>query len=138
VPDAADLVEVERAIQLAIAPAFLLTTTVATLNLLTLRLNRGIDRSLMPDNNSRPRQGLLQRRAAVIRAAIACAIVSAICISLLVTAGFGGVFLAIPLGGAVGLLLLLLLGGMAMLIATFLLFLFEVWLARTREDLPGP
>ncbi|MCI0752567.1 DUF2721 domain-containing protein [Teichococcus vastitatis] len=134
-PDAADLVEVERAIQLAIAPAFLLTATVATLNLLTLRLNRVIDRSLMPDNNSRPRQGLLQRRAAVIRAAIACAIVSAICISLLATAGFVGVFLAIPLGGAVGLLLL---GGMAMLIATFLLFLFEVWLARTREDLPGP
>nr|WP_277819138.1 DUF2721 domain-containing protein [Pseudoroseomonas vastitatis] len=120
---------------MAIAPAFLLTATVATLNLLTLRLNRVIDRSLMPDNNSRPRQGLLQRRAAVIRAAIACAIVSAICISLLATAGFVGVFLAIPLGGAVGLLLL---GGMAMLIATFLLFLFEVWLARTREDLPGP
>jgi hypothetical protein len=134
VPDAADLVEVERATQLAIAPAFLLTATVATLNLLTLRLNRGIDRSLMPDNNSRPRQGLLQRQAAVIRAAIACAIVSAICISLLVTAGFVGVFLAIPLGGAVGLLL----GGMAILIAAFLLFLFEVWLARTREDLPGP
>ncbi len=134
-PDAADLVEVERAIQLAIAPAFLLTATVATLNLLTLRLNRVIDRSLMPDNNSRPRQGLLQRQAAVIRAAIAGAIVSAICISLLVTAGFVGVFLAIPFGGAVGLLLL---GGMAMLIATFLLFLFEVWLARTREDLPGP
>lgn len=134
-PDAADLVEVERAIQLAIAPAFLLTATVTTVNLLTMRLNRIIDRSLAPDNNTAPRQHLLHRRAKLMRAAIACAIVSAICIALLVTAGFVGVFLEIPLGGAVGLLLL---GGMAMLIATFILFLFEVWLARTREDLPPP
>jgi hypothetical protein len=134
-PDAVGLVDVERAIQLAIAPAFLLTATITTVNLLALRLNRIIDRSLAPDNDSGPRQALLRRRAELIRFAIACAIIAAICIALLVTAGFVGVFLEIPLGWAVGLLLL---GSMALLIATLSLFLTEVWLARTREDLPGP
>jgi hypothetical protein len=61
-PDAVGLVDVERAIQLAIAPAFLLTATITTVNLLTPRLNRIIGRSLAPDNNSKPRQALLRRR----------------------------------------------------------------------------
>jgi hypothetical protein len=65
----------------------------------------------------------------VIRFAIACAIIAAIRIALPATAGFVGVFLEIPPGWGVGLLLL---------IATLALFLNEVWLARTRENLPGP
>lgn len=134
-PSVADLQEIERAIQLAIAPAFLLTATVAVLNLLVLRLNRIIDRGLAPDNASAPRQALLRRRIALIRAATCCAILAAILIALLVTTGFAGIFLGLPLGWAVGLLLI---GGMALLIVTFILFLAEVWLARTREELPGP
>ena len=134
-PIAADLQDVERAIQLAIAPAFLLTATIATLNLLVLRLNRIIDRCVAPDNASPPRQALLQRRAELTRAAIGCAIAAAILIALLVTAGFAGVFLGLPLGWAVGSLLL---GSMTLLIITFFLFMAEVWLARTREELPGP
>ncbi|MDJ0388672.1 DUF2721 domain-containing protein [Roseomonas sp. E05] len=132
-PIAADLVEVERAIQLAIAPAFLLSACVATLNLLTLRLNRIIDRSLAPDNRTPERQAMLLRRAVIMRAAIASAIVAAILLSLLVTAGFAGVFLSVPLGTLVGLLLL---GGMAALIATFVLFLAEIRLARIQQSFP--
>jgi len=133
VPIAADLLEVERAIQLAIAPAFLLTACVTTLNLLTLRLNRIIDRGLAPDNQTPARQAMLTRRATLMRAAISTATVAAILISLLVTAGFAGVFLAMPLGILVGLLLL---GGMAALIATFVLFLAEIRLARVQQSSP--
>ena len=134
-PIAADLVEVERAIQLAIAPAFLLTACVTTLNLLTLRLNRIIDRSLAADTQTAGRQAVLLRRARLMRTAIASAIVAAILISMLVTAGFVGVFLAMPLGTAVGLLLL---GGMAALITTFVLFLTEIRLAHIQGKLPEP
>jgi hypothetical protein len=123
-----DLIEVERAIQLAIAPAFLLTACMTGLNVLSNRLNRLIDReaALHPGADD-PLRALLVRRAVLIQRAVFCIGLAAIQISLLVACGFIGVVFGLPLVLLVGILVV---GAMGAIVVAMLSFVTEIALAR--------
>ncbi len=135
--EASQVAEVERAIQLAIAPAFLLTAIATFINVLVARLARTVDREralragadpAMPDE--RP---VLARRAWLTYRAIAWCVLAATLICILIVMSFVGVFLGIGLAWVVGGLLIA-----AMLSAILALgcFLGEIRLAA--HHLPPP
>lgn len=121
-----DLLTIERTLQLAIAPAFLLSGVFALLTLLTNRLQRlGEIRAEMKHEGNAPpaERRLLARRARLIYHAITCTIITAILLCVLVIAGFleplAGVTAGLHVAG-------LLVGAMMMLTAGLCFFLFEV------------
>jgi hypothetical protein len=109
------LVDFTKAIQLALAPVFLLTGIAALLNVMTGRLARIIDRARalteppggttgMPaDAIARELQALEQRRHFTSIAIMAC-VAAALLLCMVIVALFLEVALGFPLNGLIGLL----------------------------------
>ena len=121
-----DLLTIERTLQLAIAPAFLLSGVFALLTLLTNRLQRLAElRDEMRHDGTAPpaERRVLARRARLIYRAITCTIVTAVLLCVLVIAGFLEPLAGVTAGTHVAGLLV---GAMAMLTAGICFFLAEV------------
>lgn len=140
--------DVAHAIQLALAPAFLLTGLAGLLNVMTGRLARIIDRGRFLSENPVPeeiRQGdalkveflNLERRRHLASAAISSCTFSSLLVCMVIAALFLEVLLEIELGWLIGLLFT---GATFALIVGLSYFLREVRLAtRTvRIQLPVP
>jgi hypothetical protein len=129
---------VARAIQLAIAPVFLVTGGVALLSLLASRLARVIDRArglakrlLEGEADARLEQDLamLARRAVLMNWAIGLGTACGLLVCTVIAALFLSAFLGVQLELLVGWLFI---AAMAVLIAALLIFLWEVFLATSR------
>jgi hypothetical protein len=140
-----DLPDVTRAIQLALAPVFLLTGIAGLLNVMSTRLSRIIDRGRaltehragMPlDAESLARQvQVLERRRHFTSIAITACTIAALLLCLVVAALFVEGMLAVPLGALVGTLFM---GSTFALVAGLAYFLREVHLAtRVRIRIPA-
>lgn len=126
--------DIRQVIQLAIAPVFLLTAVGTTLNVLTNRLARVVDRgrtleALQPGGLSDAQRfelTLLERRARQVYVAIFLAVVSALLVSLLIALAFAGYVLGYALPW---LMATLFMGAMLSLTAGLLYLLAEIVLA---------
>lgn len=132
-----NVVDMVRAIQLAVAPVFLLSGIGVLLGVLTNRLARVIDRARKIeaemgslDEQSRGERNTmlrtLARRARHINRAIAMSTVAALLVSLVVVLLFSSSLVSLDLGFAVGLLFV---AAMLALIGALVSFLIEVRLA---------
>ncbi|WP_270934042.1 DUF2721 domain-containing protein [Falsiroseomonas oryzae] len=125
-----DLLTVERALQVALAPAFVISGIMAVLNLLNSRFQRIGDqeRSLRdaPADTARRLHPILRLRGRLTYAAIVCGILASISLCLLVIVSFVEPIFGIGAGvHVVGLLVL----GMVLLTAALLLLLMEMLLS---------
>jgi drug/metabolite transporter (DMT)-like permease len=138
---------IAQTIQLSVAPVFLLAGIGAILNVMAGRLGRVVDRARMLEQLHPKSTGpehdrhvwelrLLDRRIAVINAAIFVIVMSAIAVCLLVALLFVAELTHLEIGNAVAIVFVL---SMALLILSLALFLFEIRLAlrsiRIREEL---
>jgi hypothetical protein len=130
------LTNVPRAIQLALAPVFLLTGIAGLLNVMSTRLSRIIDRGrmlterrdiLLPDPESLRRQvQVLERRRHFTSVAITACTIAALLLCMVVAALFLEGMLDVPLGLLVGGLFM---GSTLALVVGLAYFLREVHLA---------
>ena len=130
---------VVRAIQLAIAPVFLVTGVVGLLSLLAHRLARIIDRARMLERRSeesaeadaehRADLAVLARRARLMNWAIGLGTLCARLVCTVMAALFLSAFLGVGLELLVGWLFI---AAMGVLIGALLIFLHEVFLATSR------
>lgn len=105
---------ITHVIQLAIAPVFLLTAVGTTLNVLTNRLARIVDRGRTVEDRLATGMAVpldvelasLERRARLIYVAITAAVISALLVSVLIAAAFGGYILGFELQWTLGSLFL--------------------------------
>jgi len=136
---------VVRAIELAIAPVFLVTGVMALLTLLTGRLSRVIDRARLLERRleeAGPRAlgalmedlRTLATRARLINRALTLATACALVMCAVIAALFLGAFLGAETQTLVGWLFI---GAMALLILALVYFLREVFLATARLKI-GP
>ncbi len=135
--------DVPDAIQLALGPAFLLTSTTALLNVTAGRLSRIMDRSREltenPDLADTPvallmiELGQLDRRRRLASRAITTITLAALLICLIMTALFLEVYIAVPLLWLVGLLFT---GTSLALVIGLTYFLREVHLATRVAHIP--
>jgi Protein of unknown function (DUF2721) len=134
---AEDVAEIERAIQLAIAPAFLLTGIFSALNVMIGRLSRLTDRArAIRDGGSPVLPGerlRLARRARYAHRAITCCVLAAILLGSLIVTSFVGIFLGLRVAW---MLAALVVAAMLALITALCLFLAEIRLAA--DQLPTP
>ena len=132
-----EVVDIAHAIQLALAPVFLLTGIAAFLGVLTSRLARLVDRARVlerevrqattPDPDSaRDQLAVMARRSRYINLAITLATVSGLLIALVVALLFSGTLVAINLASCVAVLFVV---SMTALVGAFLSFLLEVRIA---------
>ncbi len=130
-------VDIAHLIQVALTPIFLMTAVGVTLNVLTNRLARIVDRARNLENSlNRPdsvapadahRQlGVLARRSVYINAAITLIIASGLLISLVVVLLFVNAFLRWNLSAAIAIVFIL---SMLSLALSLLAFLIEVRIA---------
>ena len=128
---------ITHAIQLAIAPVFLLTAIGTIINALTGRLSRAVDRrrqieDLLPNVVGEVRTNLedelpfLARRILITIRAIALAVISALFVCLLIGTAFAAAFVSIDLSRPVALLFI---AAVIALTASLLFFMREVLLA---------
>jgi len=132
---------ITHAIQLAIAPVFLLTAIGTIINALAGRLSRAVDRrrqiedDLIPklteaDANARAmfdtELALLARRILATIRSIALAVISALLVCLLIGTAFAAAFVSIDLSRPVALLFI---AAVLALTVSLLLFMHEVFLA---------
>ena len=131
------LADIGHAIQLAIAPVFLLTGVAAFLNVLTNRLARIIDRARVLEAmlghvseqqraEAERELGALSRRARLINRSIGMATICALLVCTVVALLFANALLDVDIGVVVGLAFV---GTMLALIAALVSFLHEVFLA---------
>ena len=136
--------DITHAIQLAVAPVFLLTAVATLLSVLTGRLGRAIDRrrvllSALAASDARfaaEEKGELvyvTRRIPVIYGAITMSVTGALLICLTIAAGFMAALAGTHLARAVAVLFVL---AMVALIASLALFLREIYLAV--KTVPSP
>lgn len=128
--------DIAHAIQLALAPVFLLTAISALLAVMTGRLTRIVDRARALEASvgrgsgdplgQRSELALVARRARVVSAAIALCTTTALLIAALVATLFIGAFLGFQAAVPIALLFI---AAMLTLIASLSLFLREVFLA---------
>ena len=128
--------DVARAIQLALAPVFLLTGIAGLLNVMSTRLSRIIDRGrALTENRAATPQAmetlvlqlrLLERRRHFTSIAITACTISALLLCLVVAALFVEGMLGVPLGALVGVLFM---GSTFALVIGLAYFLREVHLA---------
>lgn len=128
-PTGSDLLTIERTIQLAIAPAFLLAGVFSLLTLLTNRLQRLTDsyETLQRQEGAPPSERRrMVRRVRLIHSAITFAMIAACLLCILVVAGF-----LEPLAGVkAGMhIVVLMVGAIAMLTGAIVSFLMEVLLS---------
>jgi hypothetical protein len=132
-----ETVDIAHLIQVALTPIFLMTAVGVTLNVLTNRLARIVDRARNLENSlNRPeavapadahRQlGVLARRSVYINAAITLIIGSGLLISLVVVMLFVNAFLRWNLSAAIAIVFIL---SMVSLALSLLAFLIEVRIA---------
>jgi hypothetical protein len=133
-------VDIAHLIQVALTPIFLISAIGVTLNVLTSRLARIVDRArIMEDTLRRPEHtydgrdlhaalGVLARRARYINAAITLITLSALFISLVVVMLFVNAFLRWDLSAFIACLFI---SSMLSLCAALLAFLIEVRIATT-------
>jgi hypothetical protein len=124
-----DLLTIERTLQIAIAPAFILGGIMALLALLTGRLQRLSDRhSEAKDSgdDSPQERRLLVRRARLTYRGITFSIISACLLCVLVIAAFVEPLAGVTVGNHVALLLIT---AMSFLTMSLLCFLWEVLLS---------
>jgi hypothetical protein len=131
--------DISHAIQLAIAPVFLLTGVGTLLAVLSNRLGRAVDRSrvvekMLPTLDgealawAREELVLLSRRTQLIYTAVVLAVGCALFICLLITVAFVDAFLSVNLAHAIGALFV---AAMIALIGSLSVFLREIFLAVT-------
>jgi MFS family permease len=127
---AQDVPELEQTIQLAIAPAFLLTGIFSALNVLAGRLARLIDWERAIRNGLSPalagERRRLAERAWHIHRAITCCVLAAMALCTLIVLSFGAVFLGLAVAWVLAGLLI---GAMLLLVAALGFFLAEVRIA---------
>lgn len=125
---------IAQTIQLSVSPVFLLAGLGAILNLIAGRLGRVVDRartleklhpsSTGPEHDRHVRElRLLDRRMAVINAALFLCVASAILICLVVALLFVAELIALQIGNVLALLFIL---AMALVTAGLVMFLIEV------------
>ena len=135
---------VSRAIQLAIAPVFLVTGVIAFLSLLASRLSRIIDRARALEKRAFEAPGAdpvlendllsLARRAHLMNVAIGLGTACALLVCSVIASLFVSAYLGIPLELLVGWLFI---SAMLVLIAALVIFLVEVFLATSRLRIGG-
>ena len=132
-------VDIAHLIQVALTPIFLMTAVGVTLNVLTNRLARIVDRARNLENSlNRPESvapadahrqlGVLARRSVFINAAITLIIASGLLISLVVVLLFVNAFLRWNLSASIAIVFVL---SMLSLALSLLAFLIEVRIATT-------
>ncbi|MBL6080198.1 DUF2721 domain-containing protein [Belnapia sp. T18] len=133
-----DVAELERTIQLAIAPAFLLIGIFSALNVLAGRLARLIDQERAIRNGLSPAPPGERRRLAEptchVHRAIACGVLAAMALCTLIVRSFGGVFLGLAVAWVLAGLLI---GAMLLLAVALAFFLTEVRVAPHHLPLTG-
>jgi len=131
------IASIGQAVQLAVAPVFLLTGVGATLNVFASRIGRIIDRArVMEDQLTRAasedaeelhaRLGVLSKRAKLVNRAIGLSVTSGILVSFVVAALFVSAVVKIDLSLAIAIAFVLALLGLA---SAFIYFLREVFIA---------
>jgi Protein of unknown function (DUF2721) len=121
--------DIAHLIQVALTPIFLISAIGVTLNVLTSRLARIVDRARTqpPSAHDVHRQlAVLEGRAGYINTAITCIILSALFIALVVVMLFVNAFLRWDLSGFIACMFIL---SMLALAAALLAFLIEVRIA---------
>ena len=131
------ITDITHAIQLAVAPVFLLTAIATLINVLNMRLSRSIDRrrqleQLICDSsdansiNKLNEERLLHvHRLRVIYLGILTAVLSALMICLVIVGAFVGALLTIEVSRMLAICFIL---AMMCMVASLLLFLREVFL----------
>jgi hypothetical protein len=129
--DGIEVVDIAHAIDLAVAPVFLLSGIGVLLGVLTNRLARIVDRARKVEESLRqaPVREQLRvaaRRAKFINVSITLGTVAALLVALVVAALFASTFVPLNLAGPVAVLFVL---AMAALVGALLSFLLEVRIA---------
>ena len=135
--DGIEVVDIAHAIDLAVAPVFLLSGIGVFLGVLTNRLARIVDRarkveeglrqaSAASAEESRGQLRVASRRARLINVAITLGTIAALLVALVVALLFASTFVPINLAGPVAVLFVL---AMAALVGALLSFLLEVRVA---------
>jgi len=135
--DGIKVVDIAHAIQLALAPVFLLSGIWVFLGVLASRLARIVDRARSMEKELRLPEALdperirnqlraLSRRARYINIAITLGTVAALLVAIVIALLFSSTFIPINLAAPLALLFVL---AMAALVAAFVSFLFEVRIA---------
>ncbi len=122
-------IDIAHLIQVALTPIFLISAIGVTLNVLTSRLARIVDRARVLENSGTDVHGMLRvlaRRARCINAAITLITVSALFIALVVVMLFVNAFLRWDLSAFIAIMFIL---SMLSLAASLLAFLIEVRIA---------
>jgi Protein of unknown function (DUF2721) len=131
---------VAKLIQLALGPVFLISGVGITLNMLTQRLSRVVDRArtLEEQRERTSDEGRLKRidkdlrviwrRTRYVNSAIALATISALLTALVVTLLFASEFTPISVGAVIALMFV---SSMVSLSIAFIMFLIEVRIATT-------
>ena len=129
---------IHDAIQLAIAPVFLLTSIAAFINALIGRLGRAVDRRRLLEDDVLPKlEGeerddklaelrLVERRVHLVLWSIALAVLSALLVCLLIGTAFLGAYTSLDLSRTVAILFI---AAVFALTGCLLLFMREVFLA---------
>jgi hypothetical protein len=136
-PEIYDVSNIAHAIQLAVAPVFLLTAIGAMLGVMTNRLGRVIDRARLlegrlenaSDGDSHALKThliILSRRAKMINIAITCCTMTALLVCSVIAVLFFGSFVRFDISAPVAILFIL---AMVLLVVGLLWFLREVFLA---------
>jgi len=126
------IADITHAIQLAVAPVFLLTAIATLINVLSSRLSRVVDRRRFlhshradsPDDDTE--LALLDRRRKMIYFSIFFAVLAALLVCLVVAGAFLGALLAFAVAEVIAGLFVL---AMTAMIVALSLFLREVYLA---------
>lgn len=132
-----DITDIAHAIQLAVAPVFLLTAIGAILGVMANRLGRVIDRARTLESrleSAPPAEGaaitahlrILSRRAKLINLAITCCTMTALLVCTVIAVLFFGSFVRFDITIPVSLLFIM---AMVLLVMGLLWFLREVFLA---------
>jgi len=133
--------DITRAIQLAVAPVFLLTAIGTLINALTGRLGRAVDRrrkleELLSAFEGETRASMqrelvnLATRIKLVLWAMATAVLSALLVCVLIGTAFLGAFVALDLSRPVAILFVLAIGSLTLCL---LAFLREVFLAASTD-----
>jgi hypothetical protein len=135
--DADHIAGITHAIQLAIAPVFLLTAIGTIINAIAGRLARAVDRRRVIEDIINNREGearenlefelgILARRIVINTRAIALAVLSSLMVCILIGTAFAAAFIRLDLSRPVALLFI---AAVVALTASLLLFMREVQLA---------
>jgi len=125
------LQDITHTIQLAVAPVFLLTAIATTINVLTTRLGRIVDRARRVEGRlhaatseeapvTARELSRLARRARLIQVAITFGVGSALLVCLTIATAFVGYMLDAALGGAMAVFFILALVAYVTALGTFL------------------